>query len=98
VAAATAVPAAPGVSAPAAQRRRASPAGARAIGTAVTVGALGVGPLIAGGLAQWVTRPLTVAYLVFIVLGRSRWPACGPRPRRARQLRRRQRRLSPRRR
>jgi MFS family permease len=47
----------------------ASPAGARTIGTAVTVGALGVGPLIAGGLAQWVPQPLTVPYLVFIVLG-----------------------------
>jgi MFS family permease len=47
----------------------ASPAGARTIGTAVTVGALGVGPLVAGGLAQWVTQPLTVPYLVFIVLG-----------------------------
>jgi MFS family permease len=33
---------------------------ARTIGTSVTVGALGVGPLIAGCLAQWVTQPLTV--------------------------------------
>jgi len=35
----------------------------------VTVGALGVGPLIAGCLAQWVTQPLTVPYLVFVALG-----------------------------
>jgi MFS family permease len=42
---------------------------ARTIGTSVNVGALGVGPLIAGGLAQWVTQPLTVSYLVFIALG-----------------------------
>jgi MFS family permease len=42
---------------------------ARTIGTSVTVGALGIGPLIAGCLAQWVTQPLTVPYLVFIALG-----------------------------
>jgi predicted MFS family arabinose efflux permease len=47
----------------------ASPARARTIGTSVTVGALGVGPLVAGCLAQWVTQPLTVPYLVFIALG-----------------------------
>ena len=47
----------------------ASPVRARTIGTSVTVGALGVGPLIAGCLAQWVTQPLTVPYLVFIALG-----------------------------
>jgi hypothetical protein len=47
----------------------ASPARATTIGTAVTVGALGIGPLIAGSLAQWVSQPLTVPYLVFIVLG-----------------------------
>jgi Sugar (and other) transporter len=41
---------------------------ARNIGTSVTVGALGIGPLIAGCLAQWVTQPLTVPYLVFIAL------------------------------
>src|ERR1700691_886756 len=38
----------------------ASPVRARTIGTSVTVGALGVGPLIAGCLAQWVPLPLTV--------------------------------------
>ena len=48
---------------------KASPVAARLIGTSVTVGALGVGPLIAGCLAQWVTQPLTVPYLVFIALG-----------------------------
>jgi hypothetical protein len=47
----------------------ASAARARNIGTSVTVGALGIGPLIAGCLAQWVTQPLTVPYLVFIALG-----------------------------
>jgi hypothetical protein len=47
----------------------ASPVRARNIGTSVNVGALGVGPLIAGCLAQWVAQPLTVPYLVFIALG-----------------------------
>ncbi len=47
----------------------ASPVRARTIGTSVTVGALGIGPLIAGSLAQWVRQPLTVPYLVFIALG-----------------------------
>jgi MFS family permease len=42
---------------------------ARTIGTSVEVGALGVGPLIAGCLAQWVSHPLTVPYLVMIALG-----------------------------
>ena len=35
----------------------------------MNVGALGVGPLIAGCLAQWVAQPLTVPYLVFVALG-----------------------------
>ena len=48
---------------------KASPVRARTIGTSVTVGGLGVGPLIAGCLAQWVTQPLTVPYLVFVGLG-----------------------------
>src|ERR1700735_3657823 len=48
---------------------KASPVRARTIGTSVTVGALGVGPLIAGCLAQWVPQPLTVPYLVFVALG-----------------------------
>ena len=42
---------------------------ARTIGTSVNVGALGVGPLIAGCLAQWARFPLTVPYLLFVGLG-----------------------------
>ena len=48
---------------------QASPIPARNLGTAVNVGALGLGPLIAGCLAQWVTQPLIVPYLVMLVLG-----------------------------
>jgi len=47
----------------------ASPVGARNIGTAVNVGALGLGPLVAGFLAQWATQPLTLPYLLMVVLG-----------------------------
>ncbi|HUA43407.1 MAG TPA: MFS transporter [Streptosporangiaceae bacterium] len=47
----------------------ASPAGARNLGTAVNVGALGLGPLIAGCLAQWAPQPLTLPYIVMVVLG-----------------------------
>jgi MFS family permease len=47
----------------------ASPIRARNIGTAVNVGALGIGPLVAGCLAQWVTSPLTLPYLLFVALG-----------------------------
>jgi predicted MFS family arabinose efflux permease len=47
----------------------ASPVAARNIGTAVNVGALGIGPILAGFLAQWVSHPLTVPYLVVIALG-----------------------------
>ena len=46
-----------------------SPAPARTIGTSVNVGALGIGPLVAGCLAAWVSHPLTVPYLVWIALG-----------------------------
>jgi MFS family permease len=42
---------------------------ARNIGTAVNVGALGIGPLIAGCLAEWVRLPLTVPYLLWVALG-----------------------------
>ena len=42
---------------------------ARTIGTSVNVGALGIGPLIAGCLAQWARWPLTLPYLVFVALG-----------------------------
>jgi MFS family permease len=48
---------------------KASVVRARTIGTSVNVGALGIGPLIAGGLAQWASWPLTLPYLVFVVLG-----------------------------
>jgi hypothetical protein len=47
----------------------ASPSLARTIGTSVNVGALGIGPLVAGCLAQWASRPLTLPYLVWIALG-----------------------------
>ncbi len=54
-------------------RARANPGGspirAQTIGTAVTVGALGVGPLIAGCLAEWAGSPLTLPYLLFVALG-----------------------------
>jgi Major Facilitator Superfamily len=46
-----------------------SPVVAQTIGTSVNVGALGVGPLVAGCLAAWVSYPLTVPYLVWIALG-----------------------------
>jgi MFS family permease len=49
--------------------RNASLVRARNIGTSVTVGALGVGPLVAGFLAQWAKWPLTVPYLVWAALG-----------------------------
>jgi MFS family permease len=42
---------------------------ARTIGTSVNVGALGVGPLIAGCRGQWVNQPLPVSYLLFVGLG-----------------------------
>ena len=48
---------------------RASPAVPRTIGTSVNVGALGVGPLVAGCLAEWASHPLTLPYLVWIALG-----------------------------
>lgn len=61
---------------------------ARNIGTAVTVGALGIGPLIAGGLAQWAKWPLTLPYLVFIVLGAATLAALGVAPETGAQARR----------
>jgi predicted MFS family arabinose efflux permease len=42
---------------------------ARTIGTSITVGALGVGPLVAGCLAEWASWPLTLPYLVVLGLG-----------------------------
>jgi hypothetical protein len=54
-------------------RLRANPtasiARARTIGTSVNVGALGVGPLVGGLLAQWGKLQLTLPYLVMLVLG-----------------------------
>ena len=47
----------------------ASMVGARTVGTSISVGALGVGPLIAGCLAQWAKWPLTLPYLVALALG-----------------------------
>ena len=47
----------------------ASPVPARNIGTAVNVGALGIGPLLAGCLAQWAPYPLTLPYLLMVALG-----------------------------
>lgn len=46
-----------------------SPVAARNIGTAVNVGALGIGPLVAGCLAEWVDSPLVVPYLLVVALG-----------------------------
>jgi predicted MFS family arabinose efflux permease len=42
---------------------------AQIVGTSVSVGALGIGPLVAGFLAQWARWPLTLPYLVFVALG-----------------------------
>jgi hypothetical protein len=42
---------------------------ARTIGTSVNVGALGVGPLVVGALAQWTGRPPSLPYVAFVVLG-----------------------------
>jgi len=47
----------------------ASPGLAQTIGTSVNVGALGIGPLVAGCLAAWVSHPLTLPYLVWIAPG-----------------------------
>jgi predicted MFS family arabinose efflux permease len=48
---------------------KASVARAQIVGTSVSVGALGIGPLVAGCLAQWAKWPLTLPYLVFVALG-----------------------------
>jgi len=47
----------------------ASVAYARNVGVAVNVGALGIGPLVAGILVQWAWGPLTLPYLLFVTLG-----------------------------
>jgi MFS family permease len=48
-------------------RPRATARKAQLTASAVNVGGLSVGALVAGILAQWVARPLTVPYLVFLV-------------------------------
>jgi MFS family permease len=48
-------------------RPQASARRAQVVSTAANLGGIGVGPLVAGILAQWVGAPLTVPYLVFIV-------------------------------
>lgn len=45
-----------------------SPRRAQLTATAVNVGGLGLGPLVSGFLAQWVGAPLTVPYVVFLVV------------------------------
>jgi len=47
-------------------RPQAAVARAQLIASAVNVGGLGVGALVAGLLAEWVAKPLTVPYLVFV--------------------------------
>ena len=47
----------------------APPALARTIGTSVNVGALGIGPLVAGFVASWAGDPLSLPYFVWIALG-----------------------------
>jgi MFS family permease len=47
-------------------RPEATAAKAQLTASAVNVGGLGVGALVAGVLAQWVAHPLTVPYLVFL--------------------------------
>jgi MFS family permease len=49
-------------------RPQASARRAQVVSTAANLGGIGVGPLVAGILAQWVGAPLTVPYLVFIAL------------------------------
>src|SRR5258707_2312786 len=51
------------------QGANANLARARNIGTAINVGALGIGPLVAGCLAEWVRKPLVLPYLLWIALG-----------------------------
>src|SRR5882757_4624686 len=51
------------------QGANANVARARNIGTAINVGALGIGPLVAGCLAEWVRKPLVLPYLLWIALG-----------------------------
>lgn len=52
----------------AARRPTATARRAEIVGAVTNLGGVGAGPLIAGVLAQWVTRPLTSPYLVFLGL------------------------------
>ena len=47
-------------------RPQATPRRAQLVSTAANLGGIGLGPLVAGALAQWVAHPLTVPYLVAI--------------------------------
>lgn len=47
-------------------RPDASPRRVHLVSTAANLGGIGVGPLLAGGLAEWVADPLTIPYLVAI--------------------------------
>jgi MFS family permease len=49
-------------------RPHASPARFEVVSTAANIGGLGVGPLVSGFLAQYVTQPLRVPYLLFAAL------------------------------
>ncbi|MFR9794052.1 MFS transporter [Streptomyces sp. MB22_4] len=51
-----------------AHRPGASPQRFELVSTAANIGGLGIGPLVAGVLAQWVTGPLRTPYMVFAVL------------------------------
>jgi predicted MFS family arabinose efflux permease len=70
-------------------RPDASRSRAQLITTAVNVGGLGVGTVVAGVLAQWVAHPLTIPYLAFLaalILGAVAVATCpetqeGPQPR-----------------
>jgi MFS family permease len=44
------------------------PRRAEVVATAANLGGIGVGPLVAGALVEWVGDPLTVPFLVFIVV------------------------------
>jgi len=59
---------------------RADVARARVIGTSVNVGALGIGPLLAGVLAQFAKWPLTLSHLVMVGLGAVALAALAPVP------------------
>ena len=47
-------------------RPQSTPRGAQLTASAIPVGGIGLGALVAGILAQWVTHPLTVPYLVLL--------------------------------